>query len=106
MTMRRLLAIAVLSSTCTPQVAETPTSPPGGAGQAEAYARQCIEADPTKYRGVGGSPLLPEEARALKRLDDGRWLVHVPEETPTTKPTGRDLFVGPDAALCSPAPMD
>lgn len=86
-----------------------PSTPPSAgreAGQAEAFARQCIEAEPERYASVGGSPLVPEQARAVRRFEDARWLVHVPEESPTTKPNGRDLYVAEDAAVCSPAPMD
>ena len=84
------------------------TSPTAGseAGRVEAFARQCIEAEPGKYTSVGGSPLVPERARAVRRFEDARWLVHVPEESPTTKPHGRDLYVADDAPVCSPAPMD
>jgi hypothetical protein len=85
------------------------SSSPGSsskAGQAEAFARQCIEAEPERFKSVGGSPLVPEQARAVRRFEDARWLVHVPEESPTTKPTGRDLYVAEDGPVCSAAPMD
>jgi hypothetical protein len=30
----------------------------------------------------------------------------VPEESPTTRPTGRDLYVAEDGPVCTAAPMD
>jgi hypothetical protein len=105
---RAYLLLGFLLATCKSSGAPAGAAPPAGsdAGEAEVFARQCVEADPTEFKSVGGSPLVPKRARAVTRLEDGRWLVHIPEQTPTTKPNGRDVYVTPGAAVCQSAPMD
>jgi hypothetical protein len=72
-----------------------------------AQARDCLERSPTMYQSVGGSPLKPGSA-SVQDPGTGKkqWLVHIPEETPSTLPHGLDLFVDPGTGECLPAPMD
>jgi hypothetical protein len=72
-----------------------------------AQAIDCVKRSPDAYQSVGGSALKLGAAYA-KRLDHEkkRWLVSIPEDSPTTLPHGLDLFVDAETGDCTPAPMD
>jgi hypothetical protein len=77
------------------------------AALALAQARACLERSPTMYQSVGGSPLRLASASAQgPGAGKKQWLVHIPEETPSTVPHGLDLFVDPGTGECLVAPMD
>ena len=66
---RRIALSSALLAGCAAGHSAT-ASPRAGseAGQVEAFARQCIEAEPERYTSLGGSPLVPEKARAVRRF--------------------------------------
>jgi hypothetical protein len=67
----------------------------------------CVERSPDAYQGVGGSALNIGAAYAERLAHEKkRWLVSIPEDSPTTVPHGIDLFVDAGTGDCTPAPMD
>ena len=72
-----------------------------------AQAIACVNHSPDAYQSVGGSALKLGSAYA-KTLDHEkkRWLVSIPEDSPTTLPHGLDLLVDAETGDCTPAPMD
>lgn len=74
-----------------------------------ATARACAQRPPFDGRGVGGSPLRLAEASVARRPSSGApatWIVHIPEETRRSLPTGRDMIVNTTTGACGMAPMD
>ncbi len=76
--------------------------------EAVRLAKGCGAKDPKAYRSVGGSPLLYEEGRAHQctTCTPTQRLVSIPEESPTTRPSGIDLLVDIKSGTCTRVPMD
>ena len=72
-----------------------------------AQAIACVNRSPNTFQSVGGAALDFDAAHAtgLDRATK-RWLVSIPEGSPTTLPHGVDLFVDAETGVCAPAPMD
>ncbi len=101
-----------------PQAAPVPPTPAASATRSGAplstreqivdRAATCAAQSPFFGKGVGGSPLRSaKEAQVEPQKSDANlWVVHLPETTATTVPSGLDLYVNGRDGACSMAPMD
>ncbi len=106
-----LTALAACAAS-SPAAAVAPATPPealvGTREQIADRAVACAAQSPFFGKGVGGSPLRSakeahvEPQKSVMNL----WLVHLPETTATTRPSGLDLYVSGRDGACSMAPMD
>jgi hypothetical protein len=83
-------------------------APLGTREQIADRAVACAAQSPFFGKGVGGSPLRgAKEAQVEPQKSDANlWVVHLPETTATTRPSGLDLYVNGRDGACSMAPMD
>jgi hypothetical protein len=96
----------------TPAASVAPATPPvaplGTREQIADRAVACAAQSPFFGKGVGGSPLRgAKEAQVEPQKSNANlWVVHLPETTATTVPSGLDLYVNGRDGACSMAPMD